>query len=212
MFRRLLQNTRKPQGVLGRMMLCGMNAGHKPLADWAMPFLPLKADARVLDVGCGGGANIAALLARCPAGEVDGLDYAPESVAASKKKNAAALGKRCTILQGDVGNIPYAGGSYDAVTAFETVYFWPDLPRAFSEILRVLKPGGKFLLACEMGDPSDTTWTSRIDGMKIYSGEELKTRLETAGFAGIKLEKRKEAWVCLLAEKPVLEKEGGMIE
>lgn len=201
MLRKLLQNTRKPQGFLGRMMLFGMNTGHKPLANWAMPYLPLKADDHVLDVGCGGGANIAVLLKRCPEGEVDGLDYSPESVAASKKKNAAALGKRCTVLQGDVGNLPYADGSYDAVTAFETIYFWPDLPRAFSEILRVLKPGGKFLLVCEMGDPSDTTWTSRIDGMTIYAGEDLKICLEAAGFVNIKLEK-KTTWFCLLAEKP----------
>lgn len=210
MFRKLLQNTRKPQGFLGRMMLLGMNRGHKPLADWATSYLPLRADAHVLDVGCGGGANIAALLDRCPEGEVDGLDYSAASVAASKKKNSAALGKRCTVLQGDVGNIPYAGGSYDAVTAFETVYFWPDLPRAFSEILRVLKPGGKFLLVCEMGDPSDTTWSGRIDGMTVYSGEELKARLEEAGFVRVKLEKTKRMWFCLLAEKEGPEKKKGV--
>lgn len=203
MFRKLLQNTRKPQGFLGRVMLFSMNKGHKPLADWAMPYLPLERDDCVLDVGCGGGANIAALLARCPQGEVDGLDYSPESVAASKRKNAAELGRRCTILQGDVGSIPYASGTYNAVTAFETVYFWPDLPRAFSEVMRVLKPGGKFLLVCEMGDPADTTWSSRIDGMNIYSGEDMKRRLETAGFTNVKLETRKTVWFCLLAEKPV---------
>lgn len=203
MIGKLLQNTRKPQGLLGRMMLSGMNSGHKPLAGWAMQYLPLEAASRVLDVGCGGGANIAAMLARCPEGTVDGLDYSAESVAASRRKNAAALGKRCTVLQGDVGAIPFADGSYDVVTAFETVYFWPDLPGAFSEIRRVLRPGGRFLLVCELGDPSDATWSGRIDGMTVYSGEDLKARLEAAGFAGVRLEKNRRAWFCLLAEKPV---------
>lgn len=203
MIEKLLQNTREPRGALGRMMLLGMNSGHRPLAAWAMRYLPLEAASRVLDVGCGGGANIAAMLARCPEGAVDGLDYSAESVAASRRKNAAALGRRCTVLQGDVGAIPFADGSYDAVTAFETVYFWSDLPRAFAEIWRVLRPGGRFLLVCELGDPADTTWTSRIDGMTVYSGEELKARLEAAGFTGVKLERNKRAWLCLLAEKPV---------
>ncbi len=207
LLRRLLQNTRKPQGLLGRVMLFGMNKGHKPLADWGLSHLHLEADAHVLDVGCGGGANIAALLKHCPKGQVDGLDYSPESVAASKKKNSAALGRRCTVLQGDVGAIPYAESSYDTVTAFETVYFWPDLPQAFSEILRVLKPGGRFLLVCEMGDPTDTTWTSRIDGMTVYSGEELNVYLKNAGFTNITLS-HKSAWLCLLAEKPALENAG----
>lgn len=202
MFRKLLQNTRKPQGFWGRVMLFGMNNGHKPLSVWAMPHLPLAEDARVLDVGCGGGANLAVLLKRCPKGSADGLDYAAESVAASRKKNAKELGRRCTVTQGDVGALPYGDGTYDAVTAFETVYFWPDLPRAFSEILRVLKPGGRFLLACEMGDPSDTTWSSRIDGLTIYAGKDLKARLEAAGFVHVALEETRNVWFCIVAEKP----------
>ncbi len=202
MFRKLLQNTRKPQGFWGRVMLFGMNNGHKPLSAWAMPHLPLAEDARVLDVGCGGGANLAVLLKRCPKGSADGLDYAAESVAASRKKNAKELGRRCTVTQGDVGALPYGDGTYDAVTAFETVYFWPDLPRAFSEILRVLKPGGRFLLACEMGDPSDTTWSSRIDGLTIYAGKDLKARLEAAGFVHVVLEETRNVWFCIVAEKP----------
>lgn len=209
MIRKLLQNTRKPRGLWGRLMLAGMNRGHQPLAKWALQYLSLAPDAHVLDVGCGGGANIAALLAQCPEGRVDGLDYSPESVAASKRKNAAALGGRCTVLQGDVGRIPFGDGSYDAVTAFETVYFWPDLPRAFSEIWRVLRPGGRFLLVCEMGDPSDTTWSGLIDGLTIYSGEDLKGRLEAAGFTNVKLKKTRRAWFCLAAEKAAHAETGG---
>lgn len=202
MFHKVLQNTRKPQGLLGRMMLASMNSGHRPLSHWAMPHLPLSEDAWVLDVGCGGGANLAALLRRCPRGRADGLDYSAESVAASRKKNAGELGRRCTVTQGDVGAIPFPNDTYDGVTAFETVYFWPDLPRAFSEILRVLKPGGKFLLVCEIGDPSDTTWSDRIEGMTVYSGEDLQARLEAAGFVQVQLDKTKQGWFCLVAEKP----------
>lgn len=52
----------------------------------------------------------------------------------------------------DVGALPYGDGAFDLVTAFETVYFWPDLEKAFQEILRTLKPGGRFLLVCETDD------------------------------------------------------------
>jgi len=38
----------------------------------------------------------------------------------------------------------FADNWFDAVTAFETVYFWPDLLRCFREVWRVLKPGGAF--------------------------------------------------------------------
>ena len=50
------ENTRKPQGLGGKLMVSAMNLGHRALADWGFQFLPLAADARVLDCGCGGGA------------------------------------------------------------------------------------------------------------------------------------------------------------
>lgn len=198
---RFFQNTRKPEGFLGRMMLRGMNSGHTPLSSWALSFIHPAPNAHVLDVGCGGGANVARLLELCPMGFVDGIDYSAESVAFSKKKNAAALGKRCEIQQGDVGTLPYGAERFELVTAFETVYFWPDLAKAFGEILRVLKPGGQLLLVCEMDDPSDTTWTGRIEGMTIYAGEDLKERLLGVGFSAVRLKRSSKGWIAILAGK-----------
>lgn len=206
MMKRFFQNTRKPEGFLGRMMLRSMNGGHTPLSTWGLSLIYPAPDARVLDIGCGGGANIARLMNLCALGFVDGIDYSAESVAFSRKKNAADLGKRCEIRQGDVGALPYADAAFDLVTAFETVYFWPDLEKAFAEVLRVLKPGGQFLLVCEMDDPANTTWTGLIDGMTVYAGEDLKVRLEQAGFAPVRLLRNKKGWIGLLAGKA----EGGL--
>ena len=52
------ENTRKPTGLGGKVMVSMMNLGHRALADWGFPFLDIAADAAVLDCGCGGGANI----------------------------------------------------------------------------------------------------------------------------------------------------------
>jgi ubiquinone/menaquinone biosynthesis C-methylase UbiE len=179
-----------------------MNQGHASLSEWGFSHITLSSDARVLDVGCGGGANIAKLLELVPQGFVDGIDHSPESVAMSKKINKAELGKRCAITLGDVGNLPYADNTFDAVTAFETVYFWPDLENAFVEIRRVLKPGGTFLVVLEASDPSDTTWTDRIDGMTIYSGADLEGRLKKAGFMPVSLHELENGWISMVAEVP----------
>lgn len=201
MIRRYLQNARKPEGVLGRLMLRGMNGGHAPISAWGLSLVFPAQDARVLDIGCGGGANIARLMRMCPRGFVDGIDYSAESVRFSRAKNAAGIGRRCEIRQGDAGDLPYGDGTFDLATAFETVYFWPDLRRAFSEMFRVLKPGGQFLIVSATDDPSDPTWTDRIDGMKIYAGEDLKARLERAGFGRVSLWKHPRGWIGVLAEK-----------
>lgn len=56
------ENTRKPVGFGGKIMVAMMNLGHSPVAQWGLQFLKLAPDARVLDCGCGGGANIKRLL------------------------------------------------------------------------------------------------------------------------------------------------------
>ena len=52
------ENPRKPVGLGGKLMVAMMNLGHSPVAQWGFRFLELPLDAKVLDCGCGGGANI----------------------------------------------------------------------------------------------------------------------------------------------------------
>ena len=199
MYNKFLANTRKPKGALGKMMLKGMNTGHMKLAAWGFSHLPLRSHAHILDVGCGGGANIAKMLKEVPESVVDGLDYSEESVAFSRKVNAAELGKRCTIHQGDVASLPYSDQSLDYVTAFETIYFWPDIDAAFREIKRALKPAGVFFLCCESDDADDTTWTDRIEGMTVHRGEDLKEMLLSIGFRTVAIYRNERGWMCLTA-------------
>ena len=197
------ENTRKPTGFGGKVMLNMMNLFHAPLADWGMKFLPLSSNAKVLDCGCGGGANMKRLLKKCPQGIVKGIDYSPVSVEKSQKVNGAAIAEgRCAVLQGSVADMMFADNWFDAVTAFETVYFWPDPPRCFREVHRVLKPGGTFLICNESnGDTDrDEKWTKLIGGMTIYKDIELKAYLEQAGFHEVQIHKKKN-WLCVTARK-----------
>ena len=56
------ENTRKPQGFGGKLMTKMMNIGHAKLSQWGFSNISAKSDAEVLDVGCGGGANIAVIM------------------------------------------------------------------------------------------------------------------------------------------------------
>ena len=56
------ENTRKPVGFGGKIMVAMMNVGHSAVAQWGLQFLNAAPDAKVLDCGCGGGANIKRLL------------------------------------------------------------------------------------------------------------------------------------------------------
>ena len=49
------ENTRKPEGFGGKLMVAMMNVGHSAVAQWGLQFLNAATDAKVLDCGCGGG-------------------------------------------------------------------------------------------------------------------------------------------------------------
>ena len=197
------ENTRRPDGFGGRVMVGMMNLCHRPLSSWGLRFVDIADDAAVLDCGCGGGANIARLLKKCPDGVVKGIDYSPVSVEKAQKVNRQAIREgRCTILQGSVADMIFAADWFDAVTAFETVYFWPDLSACFREVYRVLKPGGTFLICSECADPvKDAKWPERIPGMTVYTGDQLRSVLEQAGFRDVQTHRNKMGWLCVTARK-----------
>ena len=102
-----------------------------------------------------------------PGGDRQGHRLFARQRGEDEKVNETAIAEgRCAVLQGSVADMIFADDWFDAVTAFETVYFWPDLPQCFREVCRVLKPDGTFLICNESsGDTDkDEKWTEIIGG------------------------------------------------
>ena len=194
------ENTRRPEGFGGKLMVSMMNLGHGALAEWGLQHLAVPEGAAVLDCGCGGGANIKKLLEKAAQGSVKGIDYSEVSVEKARSLNASAISAgRCEIMQANVAQLPFEDNSFDLVTAFETVYFWPELPACFREVGRVLRPGGTFFICNECDE--DNKWTDIVSGMKIYTADELTQVLTKAGFTDIVMHKNDKGWLCATARK-----------
>lgn len=182
-------NTRRPAGLFGVYMVNRMNGGHHALlSKWALKDFDIDSDTSALDIGCGGGANIARLLERCK--HVTGVDYSHVAVAKSRKLNAAAIIKgRCDVVEGNVAALPFDDGSFDLVTAFETIYFWPDIVDCYREVLRVLRPAGSFMIVNEADgeEPDSGKWEKIIEGMHTYTVAEIETDLRRAGFSALEI-------------------------
>ncbi len=196
------QNTRKPAGFGGKLMVKGMNSGaHAKLAAWGLEHLNISESASILDAGCGGGANVKRLLAKASKGHVTGLDYSEVSVEESKKVNRKEIDAgRCTIVQGDVSHLPFEDGSFDLVTAFETVYFWPDIEKTFAGIRNVLKEGGAFFICNESNghDKEALKYSKIIEGMTLYDADQLTDLLKKAGFRDVVTDVN-GIWLCVKA-------------
>ena len=198
------QNTCKPEGIGGKIMVNMMNAGHSSMAEWGFTHMEIQSDNVCLDIGCGGGANVKKLLVKTPYGKVIGIDYSEVSVIKSSKINKAEIeNRRCEILQGNVMKLPFGNETFDIITAFETIYFWPDINEAFKQVYRVLKVSGTFMICNESNgeNSKEEKWTKIIQGMKIYNSEQIKKSLEDAGFTDIKIHKNKKGWLCVVCKK-----------
>ena len=205
LFKNFFSQTRKPEGVLGRFMLSTMNSGHAKMADWGMTYLPSINPKQVVDLGCGAGRNAGELLKKYPNAHVTALDYSALSVQKSTEYNAAMIRSgRCKVLQGDVSNLSLPHGCYDLATAFETVYFWPGLEKCFSQVAGILKQGGYFLIINE-SDGMDATgrkFEKIIDGMTVYTAEEIASALKNAGFSSVSnFHHPGKPWIAILAKK-----------
>jgi len=206
----LLSQCSKPSGWHGRITLRNMNRGHAALTAWGLGHASVQTRDTILDVGCGGGATVARLTALAPEGKIYGIDYSAESVAASSRENQArvALGQ-VEIVLGSVSHLPFPDRMFDLVTAVETHYFWPDLIADTREILRVLKPGGTFVLIAEAykGGKYDER-LKKLDKVRtemkfaLLSTSEFRDLFSNAGYSDIQIiEDYEKGWVCGIGKK-----------
>ena len=198
-------NTCKPKGFGGKMMIAGMNSGHARMAAWGSSKFSSLTPGAIVDLGCGGGRNAQELMKKYPYANVTAVDYSKLSVECSKKRNADEIRKgRCKVIQGDVSKLSLNDDTYDLATAFETVYFWPGPVISFKEVYRILKHGGTFAIVNESDgtNEKDQKWVDMIDGMSIYTEDQMKSYLIEAGFSDIKVFKNeKKHWITFTAYK-----------
>ena len=188
-------NFGNPKGLLGRLMLVSMDKEHLPMAEWSFTQFDIPKEADILDIGCGGGFNIQRMLSRCSKGKMVGFDISEESVKKARKVNKNE--PRVEIVQGSVEKMPFRTGSFDLVTAFETVFFWPNTEENIKEVFRVVKPGGCFAVINNYGDPK-IDWEKKVPCMKRYTAEQIKSFMEKAGFTDVKITK-KDNLFCVIA-------------
>ena len=205
LFKDYVNQTRKPEGFLGKMMVNGMNGGHAKMADWGMSHLRTIEPEQIAEIGCGGGRNAGELLKKYPLAHVTAIDYSEVSVSKATAYNADAIKNgRCEVMQGDVSALTLPEGEYDLATAFETIYFWPGLKECFAQVAKVLKPGGTFMIVNESDgtDEISLKFEKIIEGMKCHTIEEIEEALKTAGFSKVKSDHHKsKPWITVIARK-----------
>jgi ubiquinone/menaquinone biosynthesis C-methylase UbiE len=144
---------------------------------------------RILDVGCGTGFFVRLLAETVgPKGEVLGVDAAPEMVAHAAAKSRSIA--NCRFDVGSASALAYPDGSFDVVVSSLTLHHLAaeDQLPAVKEMLRLLRPGGRLLIA-EFQAPTGHGWKLLLGPTGLAAMEGAVPRLEAmvaeAGFAEI---------------------------
>ena len=97
---------------------------------------------KVLEVSCGHGGGASYLTRTLHPASYTGLDFNSAAVDFCRKRHHLP---GLDFVQGDAENLPFADGSFDAVINVEASHIYPSVENFFSEVARVLRPGGHFL-------------------------------------------------------------------
>jgi ubiquinone/menaquinone biosynthesis C-methylase UbiE len=107
----------------------------------------VRSGMRVLDIACGTGEPAISLAAVLVGdGDVVGVDISPAPLKIAGERAIQRGLSNVTFQQADAHELPFPDNSFDCITSRLGIMFFSDLPRALSEMRRVLKPSGRAIL------------------------------------------------------------------
>lgn len=125
-------------------------ASAESFAGVANPFSlgALRPGEHVLDLGCGAGTDtlVAAQMVG-PGGRVTGIDMTPEMLAKARASAAEMGAENVDLVEGEAESLPFPDESFDVIISNGVIDLIPDKDAVFSEMFRVLKPGGRIQVA-----------------------------------------------------------------
>lgn len=129
------------QGLMERLYL--------PISDSILDRLDPPAGARILDVGCGGGATTLALARRLgPDGKAVGVDISQALLDSARRQATAAGVDNIEFVQADAQAHDFGENSFDAIISRFGVMFFSDSDAAFANLRRATREGGVMVLVC----------------------------------------------------------------
>lgn len=198
----IARQSASPSGVIGHLIASIMVHETQDVNERTVAALEVQPDDSILDIGCGSGLSLSRLAALAPLGRIAGIDPSPVMVARAVRRNHAHVSPgRFDILTAGVEALPFPAGSFSKVMSVHTLYFWPELVPAFGEIARVMKRGGRLVLALRTDADTAALNSFPREVYRFRSVTDVAQMLRNSGFAVDEVARDSAGPVLLIATK-----------
>jgi ubiquinone/menaquinone biosynthesis C-methylase UbiE len=177
-----------PRGLIGRLVLRGMNMGHRSIYDNVARVAKLKPEDDVLDVACGNGFFLRKHASHV--NSIAGLDLSELCVQMARKKHRSRVNAgTAEFSQGEACQLPWNDGKFSAVTSMGSFIAFEHPAEALKEMCRVLRPGGRAVIGIEWNAEDGKDHSKEVEqfGMRVWTEEQARAMMEQAGFADVSI-------------------------
>ena len=140
--------------------------------------------AAVLDVGCGTGATLEAIVGAHPEVRAWGIDLSPEMIAVARRR----MGKAARLEVADAEHLPLPDAAVDLVVCVDSLHHYPEPDAGLAEMHRVTRSGGGLVIGeWRLATPWRQLMNRLLPRMpegdvRIYTGRELTDLADAAGY------------------------------
>src|SRR5689334_18214594 len=164
-----------------------MERGHRPVGEQAIARMRVGLGARVLDVGCGSGWATRLLADFAIDGRVTGIDISDEMVRVAREASPSHPNVDFQVASAE--QLPFDTDEFTHAFSMESLYYYRNIPKALSEIHRVLKNGGLFVAVVDLYWENEAThqWIDTLNvPVELLSVDDYRSLFIDAGFTNIR--------------------------
>jgi ubiquinone/menaquinone biosynthesis C-methylase UbiE len=167
-----------------------MERGHRPVGEQAIARLRVEPDSRVLDIGCGSGWATRLLADYAFNSRVTGIDISDEMIRVAREASSSYPNVDFEVASAE--QLPFADDEFTRAFSMESLYYYRNIPKALSEIHRVMKVGGLFAAVVDLYWENEAThqWIDTLNvPVELLSIADYRSLFLDAGFSNIRDER-----------------------